>query len=130
MLSNNAKTTRFSSIPTSISCFSVTVSSTFDSAKGYYMEQFNYNNKSRFIVDIIQALHMRLDEFMYNLVHHNPYEMILYIWIHKLYKRRKSCDEAIQLMYRAKKILLLKQNNSLCNNPIVFIPHKPLSMLI
>ncbi len=84
------------------------------------MRHSGYNKKSKFIVDIIQSLHMKLDEFMYNLVHHSPYEMILYIWILKLYKRDKSRKDAIQLIYKARNLLLLKQHNNLCNQDIVF----------
>ncbi len=81
------------------------------------MASFTYNKKSQFIVDIILALHMKIDEFMYNLVHHHPYETILYLWIHKLYLKGKSSDEAIQLIYKARNIVLLKKENAFCKNP-------------
>ncbi len=71
------------------------------------MTQFEYPKKSKFIVDIIQALHIQLDEFMYKVVHHSPYETILYIWIHKLYIKRKSCEDAVQLIYKARNMYLL-----------------------
>ncbi|WP_271768991.1 hypothetical protein [Aquimarina algiphila] len=57
--------------------------------------------------DILQALHHKMDEFMYNLVHYSSYEIILYLWINKLYAQGKSSDEAIQLIYKARNILLL-----------------------
>ncbi len=69
---------------------------------------FGYNKKSKFIVDTIQALHLRLDQFMYNLVHHSPYELMLYIWIHKLYLKGKSSEQAVQFTYKAKRRYLLQ----------------------
>ena len=53
---------------------------------------------------------MRADIFMYNLSLHNPYEMLLYVWIYKLYNKKKSIEEAIQLIYKARNILLLHGN--------------------
>ncbi|GAA4276496.1 hypothetical protein [Aquimarina mytili] len=70
------------------------------------MKHFGYNKKSKFITDVILALQIKLDEFMYNLVHQQPYEVIVYIWIHKLYIKGKSTDDATKLIYKAKNILL------------------------
>ncbi len=50
---------------------------------------------------------------MYNLVHQQPYEMILYIWIHKLYIKGKSIEDATKLICKAKNIILSDQNNNL-----------------
>ncbi len=72
------------------------------------MADSGYDKKSKFIVDTIQALHLKLGQFIYNLVHHCPYEVVLYIWIQKLYLKRKSSEEALQLIYKAKKRYLLK----------------------
>ncbi len=81
------------------------------------MDQKNQHQKNKFMVAIMQALHMRFDEFMYNLVHHSPYEIILYSWINKLYTQGKSSDDAIQLIYKARNIFLLTKNNMLCSQP-------------
>ncbi|TSE02780.1 MULTISPECIES: hypothetical protein [Aquimarina] len=66
-----------------------------------------YLIKNKFISEILEALHIKADEFVYNLGQHNPYEIILYTWIHKLYGKGKSVDEAIQLIYKARNILFL-----------------------
>ncbi len=82
------------------------------------METNPYQNKAEFMSDILQALHLKTDEFMYNLVHDSPYEIILYNWINKLYAQGKSSDDAIQVIYKARNIVLLK-NNNLCNSPML-----------
>ncbi|PKV52037.1 hypothetical protein ATE84_4138 [Aquimarina sp. MAR_2010_214] len=81
------------------------------------MDHLEYNSKYRFMSDILKTLHLKTDIFMYNLAHHTPYEMILYRWINKLYTKGTSSEEAIQLIYKARNILLLTQKNSWCNPP-------------
>ncbi len=80
------------------------------------MEFCSYHEKSKFITEIIEALHIKQDAFMYNLAHHHPYEMLLYTWINKLYTKEKTSEEAIQLIYKARNILLLNNNNILCSD--------------
>ncbi len=63
---------------------------------------------------------MKLDVFMYNLVHYNPYEIVLYVWINKLYTKGKTTEDAVQLIYKARNILLLKQNREICSHLIIF----------
>ncbi len=70
------------------------------------MKHYGYNKKSKFITDIILALNMKLDEFMYNLVHHKPYEVTLYLWIHKLYAKDKSINDAILLIHKARNLCI------------------------
>ncbi|WP_146052697.1 hypothetical protein [Aquimarina sp. I32.4] len=79
------------------------------------MECLEYNNKHQFMSDVLQMLHLNMDLFMYNLVHHAPYEMILYDWINKLYTKGTSSDDAVQLIYKARNILLLTPKNGLCS---------------
>ncbi|WP_271783268.1 hypothetical protein [Aquimarina algiphila] len=67
--------------------------------------------------DILKMLHLKMDIFMYNLVHYHPYEMILYIWINKLYAQNKATEDAIQLIYKARNRFLLNSKNSLCSYP-------------
>ena len=71
-------------------------------------------NKNEFITTIIEALHMKQDAFMYNHDHHSPYEVLLYHWLNKLYKKGKSIDYSIQLIYKARNILLLNNTDNLC----------------
>ncbi|WP_271784985.1 hypothetical protein [Aquimarina algiphila] len=69
--------------------------------------------------DILQALHLKMDTFMYNLVHCSPYEIILYVWMNKLYAKGKTSDEAIVLIYKTRNIFFLNTKNSLCSPPNV-----------
>lgn len=80
------------------------------------MDSYSPHYKSKFVVAIIESLHMKADTFMYNLAHHHPYEMLLYVWINKLYTKGKSIDDTIQLIYKARNILLLRNNNMVCSN--------------
>lgn len=68
-----------------------------------------------YMSDILTALHIKKDEFIYNLINYSPYEITLYLWINKLYSKGKSTDDAIQLIYKARNMFLLK-NDTLCNN--------------
>ncbi|GAA4277039.1 hypothetical protein [Aquimarina mytili] len=77
------------------------------------MEAYLQHQKHHYFAAILQALHFKMDTFIYNLVHHQSYEMILYRWIVKLYKKRKTSDEALQLIYKARNILLLTSTNGL-----------------
>ncbi|WP_271768721.1 hypothetical protein [Aquimarina algiphila] len=67
--------------------------------------------------DILTMLHLKMDIFMYNLIHYHPYEIVLYVWINKLYAQNKSIEEAIQLIYKARNRFLLTSKDSLCNYP-------------
>ena len=71
------------------------------------MEACTPNHKKRFINDIIEALHMKMDTFIYNLAHNHPYELLLYLWIDKLYSKGKTSGEAVQVIYKARNIFLL-----------------------
>ncbi len=72
--------------------------------------------------DVLKMLHLKMDEFMYNLVHYHPYEIILYIWINKLYAQNKSREEAIQLIYKARNRFLLTPKDSSCSYPLLESP--------
>ncbi|MBP2832822.1 hypothetical protein J8281_11555 [Aquimarina sp. U1-2] len=71
------------------------------------MTSHGYTTKNQFLVKTIQDLHIPLDQFMYNLVHCSHYEVIIYIWIHKLYDKQKTSEEAVQLIYKARNLFLL-----------------------
>ncbi|WP_438424357.1 hypothetical protein [Aquimarina macrocephali] len=81
------------------------------------MEYLEYNSKHKFMSDVLKMLHLKMDTFMYNLAHHTPYEMVLYNWIDKLYSKGTSIEDAIQLIYKARNILLLNPKNGLCSTP-------------
>ncbi len=72
-----------------------------------------------FMSDILKMLHLKMDEFMYNLVHYSPYEMILYVWMNKLYDKGWTSEKAIELIYKARNILFLNKKNSWCSSPNV-----------
>ncbi len=65
-------------------------------------------SKHQFIYAILEALHLQMDSFMYNLVYCQPYEMIIYHWIMKLYDKGKAIDDTIDIIYKARNIFLLK----------------------
>ncbi|WP_035095212.1 hypothetical protein [Aquimarina megaterium] len=83
------------------------------------MEYLEFNSKHKFMSDILKTLHFTMDTFIYNLANHSPYEMLLYRWINKLYTKGISSEEAIQLIYKARNILLLTPKNSWCSPPIL-----------
>ncbi|WP_108809208.1 hypothetical protein [Aquimarina spinulae] len=81
------------------------------------MQAYPQHDKNKFMSDILKTLHLTMDTFIYNLAHHTPYEMLLYRWINKLYTKGISSEEAIQLIYKARNILLLNPKNGLCTPP-------------
>ncbi len=70
-----------------------------------------------FMAGITQALHLRLDDFVYKVAHRAPYETLLFRWMYRLYNKEKSIDDAIALIYRARHRWLLGQDKSLCQRP-------------
>lgn len=70
-----------------------------------------YLYKNQFIYTVLQAFHLQMDGFMYNLVHHHTYEIILYRWILKLYDNRASIEKAILTIYKARNMFLLKDTS-------------------
>ncbi|WP_103072320.1 hypothetical protein [Aquimarina sediminis] len=82
------------------------------------MEYKEYNSKHKFMSDIIKMLHLKMNLFIYNLSHDSSYELILYSWINKLYAKGKTTEEAVQLIYKARNILLLNPKNGLCSSPM------------
>ncbi len=84
------------------------------STKNKKMEAYLQHHKHLYFATILKALHFKMDAFMYNLAYNSPYEMLLYNWISKLYRKGKTSEEALQLIYKARNILLLNSKNSLC----------------
>ncbi len=80
------------------------------------MPPYPNTDKNKFITAILQALHLKTDAFVYNLTKQSPYEMIIYVWIDKLYEKGKTTEEAVQLIYKARNIFLLNNPGALCNN--------------
>ncbi len=87
-----------------------------DQTKPYLMEN-DPHTKHQFICDILQALHLQTDWFMYNLAHQQPYECIVYRWMLQLYDKNMSSQQAIALIYKARNIFLL-QDSSITYKPI------------
>lgn len=71
------------------------------------MEYLEYNHKHKFMSYVLKMLHLKTDIFMYNLAHQYPYEMLLYFWMNKLYDKGTPQEKAVQLIYKARNILLL-----------------------
>ncbi|WP_147405009.1 MULTISPECIES: hypothetical protein [Aquimarina] len=61
----------------------------------------------QFINAILETFHLKMDVFFYNIVHHHRYEIIMYLWITKLYTQGKSIDHAIQILYKARNRFML-----------------------
>ncbi len=78
------------------------------------MDFYQQHIKHLFIAEILKALHLKMDVFMYNLVHLKSYEILLYNWINKLYAKGKTNEEALELIYKARNIFLLNSENNLC----------------
>ncbi|MEB3346024.1 hypothetical protein U6A24_11160 [Aquimarina gracilis] len=72
------------------------------------MQQYRYSKKEEFVVVTIIGLQHRLDQFMYNLVHFSLYEVIVYYWILKLYGKGICKEDAIQVIYKARNLYLLR----------------------
>jgi predicted small integral membrane protein len=81
------------------------------------MNSIEYNSKYQFMSDVLKMLHLTMDNFMYNLAYHNSYEAILYRWINKLYAKGVCADDAVQLIYKARNVLMLNPKNSWCSPP-------------
>ena len=79
------------------------------------MEYLEYNHKHKFMSYVLKMLHLKTDIFMYNLAHQYPYEMLLYFWMNKLYDKGTPQEAAVQLIYKARNILLLNPKNEMCN---------------
>ncbi len=78
------------------------------------MQHDKHHTQHLFIQTILTALHLQFDTFMYNLVHYHPYEIVLYVWINKLYRKGTSSDHAIQILYKARNMVLLTHNEKKC----------------
>ncbi|WP_281989961.1 hypothetical protein [Aquimarina aggregata] len=65
--------------------------------------------RCKYVKKVVNALHMELDDFMNKLLYNYPYEAIIYVWINKLYKKGKSHEDALQLIYKARVFYLLKK---------------------
>ncbi|TPN87392.1 hypothetical protein [Aquimarina algicola] len=78
------------------------------------MQTQGQQQKNVFINEVLAALHLSTNQFMYNLVHYHHYEVILYAWMTKLYKKGKSSDEAIQLIYKARNLFMLNYYKTTC----------------
>ncbi len=58
--------------------------------KKYYMQR------------LVNALHMDLNDFMGNVSENSSYELMIYRWINKLYRKGKPMKDALELIYRAR----------------------------
>ncbi|WP_108807591.1 hypothetical protein [Aquimarina spinulae] len=85
------------------------------------MKSYLHYNKSKFITEIIEALYMKQNIFMYTLTYHYAYEVLLYAWINKFSSIGKSSEEEIKLIYNARNIFLLNSNSILCSDPNLFL---------
>ncbi|WP_344930735.1 hypothetical protein [Aquimarina addita] len=59
-------------------------------------------NKGTFLSQLIKALHMDVDDFMYRVSQHKTYELVLYGWMNRLYTKKQFYTTAVRLIYRAR----------------------------
>lgn len=66
----------------------------------------------RFINEVLSALHLESKSFFYDVAQKRPYEVLIYNWINKLYKKGKSREEAIEQIHRARRLFILRTYNA------------------
>lgn len=63
-------------------------------------------DKTIFLMETIKQLGLEINSFIIAIVHGEPYETIIYIWIDILYSQGKSSDTAAQITHRAIRLFL------------------------
>ncbi|QKX04156.1 hypothetical protein HN014_04280 [Aquimarina sp. TRL1] len=63
-------------------------------------------DKTIFLTEVIAQLALELDSFMVSIVHGEPYQTHIYIWIDRLYSQGKSSDIAAGIIRRAIRLFL------------------------
>lgn len=71
------------------------------------METDENTRHYQFTLDLLKALHLNEDSFFDDLANGAPYEVQIYKWINKLFKQRKSVEEAIALIHRVRRLFIL-----------------------
>ncbi len=61
----------------------------------------------QYTLNVLKALHLDSTSFFDDLKNDAPYEVQVYKWIDKLYKKEKTVDEAIQLIHRVRRFFIL-----------------------
>ena len=72
------------------------------------MQYLENNDKHMFMSDVLKMLHIKTDIFLNNLANHHDYEMVIYLWIDKLFTKGKTSEEAVQIIYKARNIFMLQ----------------------
>jgi len=62
----------------------------------------------RYTLVVLKALHLDAQSFFYDIASGRPYEIQIYKWIDKLYKQGKNPNKAIQLIYRVRKLFIIR----------------------
>ncbi len=70
-------------------------------------------NKNKYLAQILAALHLNKDQFKKALAEEDPYESIIYQWSMKSFKKRKTPDEALKLIFKARNFHILKNNKKI-----------------
>ncbi|MBL0685788.1 hypothetical protein [Aquimarina mytili] len=74
------------------------------------MHAYPQHQKHHYLADILQALHLTMDQFIYNPIHHSHYETILFRWILKLYQKQTPAEHAIQVIYITRNTFVLEES--------------------
>ncbi|GGX07017.1 hypothetical protein [Aquimarina muelleri] len=62
----------------------------------------------RFMNEVLKTLHLEPNIFFYDVVQKEPYEVLIYNWINKLYQNGKNREETIEYIYRARRLFILR----------------------
>ncbi|WP_103866595.1 MULTISPECIES: hypothetical protein [Aquimarina] len=66
----------------------------------------------RFTNEVLNALHLEFKNFFCDVDKKRPYEVLIYTWINKLYKKGKTREEAIEHIHRARRLFILRTYNA------------------
>ncbi len=72
------------------------------------MKTDNYYKRKKFISCIVKYLHMDLTDFKKCVDNDMCYEKTIYDWAIKLYKKGIHCEQAIQIIFRARIFLMIR----------------------
>lgn len=71
------------------------------------------NNKdNEFVVYILNALHLDIDQFNKSIANGSDYELIIDSWCFKLMNKGMSPKKALKLIFRARNLYLLSNDKS------------------
>ncbi|QKX04154.1 hypothetical protein HN014_04270 [Aquimarina sp. TRL1] len=80
------------------------------------MKNNSTTTQNKYLIFIVNSLHMDITSFMHNLSYGDTYEVLIYRWTNKLYNKGISKEQALKIIYRARCFALpkypIKKNNT------------------